>query len=294
MRLLASSQTPYGILSRFLFIILLHSVALAQTTPASHSGSSTTGSTTGSIHESPTSTASSESNDIVDQALKVLAVVNKARVEYPVFNQKKREDPDEDKPAPLLNYKANVKSLSSDSRLFGGDNDTSHGSYRIPKDLAEAAASIAESTSQIPKGDHEDVAARIRKKYSPDSLNDTNAPDEQQAPEGRLSVFAGDAPKDKRASGYWMVDDQKFPGKSPFSPDGYQVWRNVKDFGAKGDGKTDDTVAINKAISDGARCGEKCKTSTIAPAVVYFPPGTYLVSGSIIQYYNTQFLGDVR
>jgi hypothetical protein len=66
------------------------------------------------------------------------------------------------------------------------------------------------------------------------------------------------------------------------------------DYGAKGDGVTDDTAAINLAISDGGRCGANCGSSTIYPAVVYFPPGTYLVSSSIIQYYNTQFLGDVR
>jgi polygalacturonase len=65
------------------------------------------------------------------------------------------------------------------------------------------------------------------------------------------------------------------------------------DYGAKGDGVTDDTAAINRAISDGGRCGANCGSSTIYPAVVYFPPGTYLVSSSIIQYYNTQFLGDV-
>ncbi|KAL4756751.1 pectate lyase superfamily protein-domain-containing protein [Aspergillus foveolatus] len=64
------------------------------------------------------------------------------------------------------------------------------------------------------------------------------------------------------------------------------------DYGAKGDGVTDDTFAINKAISDGGRCGANCGSSTIYPAVVYFPPGTYLVSSSIIQYYNTQLLGD--
>jgi hypothetical protein len=70
-----------------------------------------------------------------------------------------------------------------------------------------------------------------------------------------------------------------------------QVWRNVKDFGAKGDGVTDDTAAINLAISQGGRCGANCGSSTIYPAVVYFPAGTYLVSSPIIQYYNTQLLG---
>lgn len=75
------------------------------------------------------------------------------------------------------------------------------------------------------------------------------------------------------------------------NPDTYQVFRNVKDFGAKGDGVTDDTDAINKAISTGSRCGEGCGSSTISPAVVYFPPGTYLVSSPIISYYYTHLIG---
>lgn len=72
-----------------------------------------------------------------------------------------------------------------------------------------------------------------------------------------------------------------------------QVWRNVKDYGAKGDGVTDDTAAINLAVSSGGRCGPDCGSSTVYPAVVYFPPGIYLVSTPIIQYFNTEFLGDV-
>jgi glucan 1,3-beta-glucosidase len=59
-----------------------------------------------------------------------------------------------------------------------------------------------------------------------------------------------------------------------------------------GDGLTDDTVAINNAISSGSRCGHGCDSSTITPALVYFPPGTYLVSAPIIQYYYTQLVGD--
>lgn len=44
---------------------------------------------------------------------------------------------------------------------------------------------------------------------------------------------------------FWM-EAIKHQGTSPFNPNtaGYQVFRNVKDFGAKGDGKTDDSDAI--------------------------------------------------
>lgn len=236
-----------------------------------------------------------DAQSMVDQALKVLAVVNKDRVQHPVFNKQEfRPDDDAGQPAPFLRYKDDPKTLSrrKDSDSEGSSDEAG---YRIPKELSQAARMVAESTPQKPKGNHSQVAEATRKKYSRKSPADTNTPKEQQAPEGLLSKFSDSyqGNKDKRASGYWMIDDQEHPGHSPFAPSDYKVWRNVKDFGAKGDGKTDDTAAINKAISDGARCGETCHSSTITPAVVYFPPGTYLVSGSIIQYYNTQFLGDV-
>ncbi|KAF8831726.1 hypothetical protein HHX47_DHR1001195 [Lentinula edodes] len=77
---------------------------------------------------------------------------------------------------------------------------------------------------------------------------------------------------------YWM-QNIKHQGTAAFNsnPSGYQVFRNVKDFGAKGDGVTDDTAAIN-----------------VSPAVVFFPQGTYLVSSPIIAYYYTQLIGDAR
>lgn len=59
-----------------------------------------------------------------------------------------------------------------------------------------------------------------------------------------------------------------------------------------GDGSTDDTDAINEAISSGNRCGKGCDSSTTTPALVYIPPGTYVVSEPIIAYYYTQIVGD--
>ncbi|KAG9032270.1 hypothetical protein FRB95_001666 [Tulasnella sp. JGI-2019a] len=72
----------------------------------------------------------------------------------------------------------------------------------------------------------------------------------------------------------------------------YKPYRNVKDYGAKGDGVTDDTAAINAAIADQNRCGNGCASSTLSPAIVFFPTGNYYVSGSIIPYYLTQLVGD--
>ncbi|KAF8139667.1 glycoside hydrolase family 55 protein [Boletus edulis] len=95
---------------------------------------------------------------------------------------------------------------------------------------------------------------------------------------------------------YWL-ETIKHQGTSPFNsdPNSYQVFRNVKDFGAKGDGVTDDTAAINAAMSSGTRCGGgSCAESTLTPAIVYFPQGTYLVSSPINTYYYTEMIGDAK
>ncbi|KAK5164580.1 uncharacterized protein LTR77_009786 [Saxophila tyrrhenica] len=102
--------------------------------------------------------------------------------------------------------------------------------------------------------------------------------------------------------GYWLanVDHSK---DTVWDPDAegapaanYQIFRNVLEYGAVGDGKTDDTAAINKAMSDGERCGggpdTPCDSTTVYPAIVYFPPGNYLVSKPIEMYYYTQMIGD--
>jgi hypothetical protein len=63
---------------------------------------------------------------------------------------------------------------------------------------------------------------------------------------------------------------------------------SVKDFGAVGDGVTDDTVAIQNAIDAGATSGKR----------LYFPRGTYIVSDAnadnacLVVQYPIQILGD--
>ena len=102
-------------------------------------------------------------------------------------------------------------------------------------------------------------------------------------------------------SSYWVANIARNGSVAFGDTSSYQIFRNVKEFGAKGDGSTDDTAAINNAISslgggsgsgNSTRCGLGCDSSTTTPAIVYFPPGTYIVSTPIIQYYYTQFIGD--
>jgi glucan 1,3-beta-glucosidase len=78
----------------------------------------------------------------------------------------------------------------------------------------------------------------------------------------------------------------------PYAGAGYKVFRNVRDYGAKGNGDNDDWVAINRAISDGNRCGEGCSATSTKGAIIFFPPGNYTISKPIVQLYYTTFIGD--
>jgi glucan 1,3-beta-glucosidase len=80
--------------------------------------------------------------------------------------------------------------------------------------------------------------------------------------------------------------------------EGYTPRRNVRDYGARGDGVTDDTAAIIRAITEGrgddpnASYPTTYSSSSLTPALVYFPAGTYLISKPLPLIYYTQLVGD--
>ncbi|KAF7317145.1 hypothetical protein HMN09_00449200 [Mycena chlorophos] len=112
---------------------------------------------------------------------------------------------------------------------------------------------------------------------------------------------------------FWL-QNMKHQGISAFNsdPSTYQVFRNVKDFGAKGDGVHDDTDAIKYVrrllLSDNmfmcvalrfhpahdVEMPLARRRRMTTPALVFFPSGTYLISGALNIYYYTELTGDAR
>ena len=65
-------------------------------------------------------------------------------------------------------------------------------------------------------------------------------------------------------------------------------YRSVKEFGAKGDGVTDDTKAIQAAISSNVGSVQQK-----LPALVYLPAGRYLISDTLVMYYHSHLVGSL-
>lgn len=65
------------------------------------------------------------------------------------------------------------------------------------------------------------------------------------------------------------------------------IFRSVKEFGATGNGKDDDTASIQAAIN--YRRGSQANKH---PAVVYLPPGTYRVSNTLVLWQGTYLFGE--
>ncbi|KAL4918625.1 pectate lyase superfamily protein-domain-containing protein [Aspergillus aurantiobrunneus] len=98
----------------------------------------------------------------------------------------------------------------------------------------------------------------------------------------------------KRQEGTFWMRDIRRQGTVPWGDDAqYRVFRNVvDDYHADPTGASDSTAAIQAAINDGNRCGARCNGSTRKNSIVYFPPGTYLVSSTIEVLFATQIIGD--
>jgi len=227
-------------------------------------------------------------------------------------------------------HQRTAKPLAYGPSLRNDDEDdglSNRASYTIPPEVINVARIMAEANPPQPKnyrvllrtlkkrrggGSHVNdtnvMAQRIQRPSGlveyvpPDELavtyqNDTQVagPPESES-EPKLSETHEEIESEEGEETYWQETLAQL-GRAPFAADPatYQVWRNVRDYGAVGDGLTDDTAAINLAISSGGRCGGdsgECPSSTRFPATVYFPSGTYLVSSPIIQFYNTEFLGN--
>ncbi|QDS77507.1 hypothetical protein FKW77_000507 [Venturia effusa] len=113
------------------------------------------------------------------------------------------------------------------------------------------------------------------------------APDTTSEQTGFIAAAAG-------STSYWVSNIQR-QGTIGFGTDpSYKIFRNVvTDCGAKGDGATDDTAALNNCLTMGSgRCAKGCDSTTVAPALLYFPPGTYLVSKPLEMPYYTEMHGD--
>jgi hypothetical protein len=184
--------------------------------------------------------------------LKALSVINKLRIENINFNNYTLDDniknSEERESAPPLDYsKDTVAKLSasvanaspSGSPKNKRDTTTKKSfAYTIPKDLAEAARELAESSPPSPStGEEAELAAKVRAKYGSKS-NDTNRPPqrlqslnglfEYDADNGMEYLAADETNKaqlNKRAtsgSSYWLANLEQ-RGTSPYAPSGYKV-----------------------------------------------------------------------
>src|SRR3989344_9295672 len=68
-----------------------------------------------------------------------------------------------------------------------------------------------------------------------------------------------------------------------------EMFTSVKDYGAVGDGVTDDTAAIQAAVNRTA-----APYSTASRGTILFPPGKYLISAPITFEYSSAGIQDIR
>ncbi|KAL8750642.1 MAG: hypothetical protein Q9199_006933 [Rusavskia elegans] len=107
-------------------------------------------------------------------------------------------------------------------------------------------------------------------------------------------------PQASTAAPYWLdQQDHTGParGYAPFlgSDHTYPVYRNVKKYGAVGDGKKDDIAALQKAINDDPNSKTRNRYQnevSTRPALVFVPGGTYMIKSTLDMRLNTILVGD--
>lgn len=256
--------------------------------------------THGHDHLFPERDSLAAAHALVNASLPKIAAANRMKLQQPRFNTR-QFPPDGGAAAaarnttgiPVIGRRGVLTNTTSIGSGAAAGNGTTSRDYIISPALAAAARMVAEATTNTPAASgYTNKAAALKAQYwgqtSPSSGDNANVTGDNASGGETTPIEARAA-----ASSFWMAS-MIMNGVAPYATaSGYKVWRNVKDYGAKGDGKTDDTVAINLAITGGGRCGQACGSSSATPAVIYFPSGTYLISDTLIMYYNTQFLGDV-
>lgn len=223
-------------------------------------------------HENSNVTLSlAEAQQIVDSFHEAMAIANAARRENPSGNSYTIYTPDEieeaEKPAPYLDYDTADSTAARKLRrhllrrqLSNGtmipdeeaSSETTTHSYTIPPEVVEAAKLLAEANPPDTSSDEYDaIVASMKERFAPKNA-DTNAmPQKMQRPSGLFefvgnateatpqpddATFSNEEPALKKrilASEFWMENIVQ-RGASPLAPTGYQVWRNVKDYGAVG------------------------------------------------------------
>lgn len=221
---------------------------------------------------------------------------------------------------PRRNNRSGGGGTNTDSSAFG---------YTIPENVAQAASSLTQASSML-SGEAEDfgsIVDGLMQRFKVNT-NDTNRIAQMLLQDtsaimagtiatgyghelpgtdphlvlGGISDNSSSSPLVRRQNGtmrdpiassaskqpYWMETMIHNSGAAE-----YKSFRNVKDYGAKGDGMTDDTAAIQEAIADGRRADAGNGTGlTTKSATVYLPSGTYLVSGPLVVLAGTELVGN--
>ncbi|KAL8770174.1 MAG: hypothetical protein Q9209_004016, partial [Squamulea sp. 1 TL-2023] len=152
------------------------------------------------------------------------------------------------------------------------------------------------------------IIARVRSRevphasagYQPAVYIDEKLHFDRDTQQPLINPVSEPGPELDAATRYWLdQQDHTGParGYAPFlrSDFTYPVYRNVKKYGAVGDGSTDETAAIQKAINDDPNSQTHNRYNnevSTRPALVFIPGGTYKITNQLDMRLNTILVGD--